>query len=398
MNLAALIVALGAAFTPAAQDERPAPVLQPPAPPIERAGPASAEDAAVVPTGSALARDSFIADRFTADGQQVVYTFEAADGELSILDLGTWGYSRGWKATAGLRILGPDGAELVAAEESGGTTFRLFQVFVAPKEGTYSVELSALEQYFRYTLVRHSQYRYRPSPAPVELAKRPTTHGFLSDHTDTVTYRVPVRAGERVALRVNPTHPQAHKQARMMRSRARGKVVRGEPLGMPRGRSSAAPETGEPSRSATLAQGLAFPRLALSVAESDGAALSEKTHFHAFTPTTDGDVFVTVAAIEGRGGALFDLQVLRDLQWMRVTGYVGDRDDEPVSGVTVHILHDPEVDPLASVVTAEDGTWSAKVLAGRVTLLMQRGTSPLEQVSLAIEENGLSEINTIYAH
>lgn len=399
MNLAALLLVAGAALSPvAAQDERPAPVIQPPVPSIERAGPATAEDAAVAPRAATLERDGFVADRFTATGQKVNYTFAATAGELSIFDLGTWGYSRGWKSKAGLRILGPSGTELAAAKKRGGTTSRLFQSFVAPKDGTYSVELDALEQYFRYTLVRHSHYRHRTGPEALELAEGRTTHGYLADHEDTVTYRVPVQAGQRIALRVNPTHPQAHKQAKVMRSRAPEKVVRGEALGMPPGRGGPAARTGEAQPSARSGRGMAFPRPALSIADPDGAAISPKTHFHAFTPDADGEVFVTVAAVEGLGGVLFNLEVLPDLRWFRVTGYIGDRDDDPVAGVTVHVLHEPEVDPLASVKTAEDGTWSADVVAGRLTLLMQRGDGPLEQVSLAVEAPGLSEINTIYTH
>ena len=83
----------------------------------------------------------------------------SCSGELSLLDLATWGYARSWRSKASIRILDARGRVLFATHRSGETAYRRFVPFVAPRDGHYRYQLVSDEEFFRYTLVRHSDYR-----------------------------------------------------------------------------------------------------------------------------------------------------------------------------------------------------------------------------------------------
>ena len=98
----------------------------------------------------------------------------------------------------------------------------------------------------------------------------------------------------------------------------------------------------------------------------------------------------------GEGG-IFDLVVERDPELVHVTGYVGNRDDDPVAGITIHLLHEPGIDHVATVVTDAGGDWEADLPPGPYTLLLRRGEDgPVERVQTGIE--AARQVNAIYPH
>ena len=394
-------ILLTLAVLTAVQDpiDRPAPTLQPEIP----EGRARMDDR--IPPPGSIDRDGWVADRFTAEGQTTSYAFDSEAGELSLFDLGAWGYSRGWAMTVAMRVVGPDGGVLVERERRGGTTARVYQSFVAPRAGRYAVELEARASFYRFTLVRHSSYAPRERGATLDLGGKDQAHGYLADARDARTFRLPVKAGEPLAVRVRPTHPGAHTIAFQARRAAPMKVVLRKPLiPPPRGWdgsiSTARPTDGETVTRRTLrhAQGMAFPVLAHRITGPDGALLSADAQYHMWTPREDGDVEVTVYAGEGDDGALFVVGVERGLELVPVHGRVGDADDEPLAGVRVHFVHQEAIEHVASATTAADGTWSAEVVPGSYAMLYERPGDSVETVYLKVAPGFVDAINTIYPH
>lgn len=379
---------------PDVRADRPAPVLQPPIPSIELVG----EERPAPPDGR-IERNGHLGDRFTEEGQRVRYAFDAGAGEVSIFDVGTWGYSRGWRSRAALRILDAEGSELVAQRRPGGTTSRLFQHFEAPADGTYVLELSADEQYFRYTVVRHSGYAARRPGESRTILERGPSFGFLPGPRAVDLWRVPVKAGESIALRIRPTHPQAQELARQARAAAPLKLIEGERLvpGLDPAERRASAE-GATRRDLRRAQGMAFPGLVIDIVTADGTPIATDGHYHLWRPEADGEVDVSVRIFEGATGVLYELGLQRDVPLSRVTGYVGDRDDEPVPGIEVHLIAEDRVDHLASAVSGADGEWSTEVPPGRYSVLLRRPEGKLETVHVVVEEEGTTEVNTIYEH
>lgn len=367
--------------------DRPAPVLQPQVPPIELG-----EDRPS-PRGGTIDRDGHVAERFTAEGQVARYTFEANKGELSLFDVGTWGYSRGWKCRAGLKILNEGGKTLAASRRRGGTTSRLFTAFVAPETGTYTLELSAEEQYYRYTVVRHCGYR---RTAHRTHGGRGAEHGHLRGPKASQSWRIPVKAGSWTQVRVTPTHPEAKKLANQSRAADVGGVIRRANI-RPSAEADAdgAPQEGSTRRDLRRAQGLAFPFLVLDLVSTSGEPIERGVHSALWLPTEDGEVIATVRVSEGDLGVLYDLVVEPAVELARVRGYVGDLDDEPVAGVRVHLVHEARIDHVGSTTTSADGSWIAEVPPGRYTILQEAPDGTQEAIHVAVAADGSTEVNTI---
>ena len=390
------------------QVDRPAPVIQPEVPPTSMARP---------PASVRLERDRHVAGRFTEAGQRVEYPFEARAGELSLFDLGNWGLSRGWSSTVELRVLGPADEELLSTSRAGGTVFREFEAFVAPADGRYRLEVSAPDAPFRFTLVRHSGFRPRPAGAVLPFGEAPFVHGYLADAEDDATYEVALEAGVPVLLRAALTHPQGEKQARVQRGRQPLRVTlglaledvpaRGAPSmgGRVRGEERGGGEAmDEAARRARRDAGLrSFPSLAVRVEgpadpeDASRAVLASGRHAALLVPASDGLHRLTVYARSKGEGGLFDLSIERAPALVDVTGFVGDADDDPVAGITVHLLLEPGFDPVASTESDAEGGWRASVPPGPYTVLLRRGgDGPVERLQTHVEE--ARELNAIWPY
>jgi len=299
----------------------------------------------------------------------------------------------------GLEIRIEAGEVLSQRLRSGGTVYRELHCFTAPAKGSYVLELSADLHHFRYTLVRHSGYLARSVGTAYAFGDGNLVRGYLADPRDRVSYLLELGAGERVAMRVVDSHPQGAKQARAMRAREPGRVVRIEPVG-PQDRRATGSEEEMRRRlreDSADAVHLSYPSWTLEVADETGEVVVSAAHYAHLTALSPGTYRITVCS-NGQGeGGLFDLTVERNPELLHVTGYVGDRDDEPVPGITIHLLREPGIDHVATILTDAAGRWEAHLPPGPYILLLQRGKDdPVERVQTGIE--AAREVNAIYPH
>ncbi|MCP3917380.1 MAG: carboxypeptidase regulatory-like domain-containing protein [bacterium] len=337
--------------------EHPAPTLQPEVPTADR----DANDPA--PAGVPLVRDGAVTGRFVAEGQKVRYPFEARAGELSLFDLGTWGYERGWQSGARIAVLDGQGRELAAKTPSGGTVYRAFLPFVAPDDGTYAVELTAEQRSFRFTLVRHSGYRARSRGDLLATKERELVHGWLAPGEDRVTYDLDLADGERVFVRVHDSHEAGRNQARAERRRR--------------------PET---ARAGRAQRQPAFPRFVVS---TRGTRPAHSLFYIADGP---GPHRVTVGARGSNPGGLFDLELQRDPPFVHVHGTVGDHEDEPVAGVELHFVREPDFDDLGRATTDAQGRYRQPLLPGAYTIVLAGSRADPVRTTIAADR----EVNLIF--
>ena len=354
------------------------------------------------PDPGTLPRNGFRVGRFTAQGQQVEYSFEAAAGELSILDLATWGYARSWRSSAGIKILDARGRTIVATHAGGETAFRRFLPFVAPRKGTYRYQLSADEEYFRYTLVRHSDYRAERTVIPFDT--RDTVRGFLADPLQTRSFALELRAGEEVAVTVFNDHPMAQRQKEtrrsgggvsnpgsMMGGGAPARTDRSKPAGRggrAEGRGSPEPEVAGP-----IPQD--FPDLLLQISH-DGRVLADGSHFALFTAEHTGLHLVTVFATNEGEGGLFRVELTRQPERVAVTGYVGDEEDDPVTDMTLAFFREPGMDPIGEVRSDAEGEFNVSVLPGKYTVRMRPANAKAQEF-VQTNLDRARELNLVWA-
>lgn len=362
-----------------AQDH-PAPTVQPKVPTIE-------PQEAPAPVGAALKRDGFIADRFTAKDMRVAYTFEAHAGELSLFHVGSWGFARGWTSTIGLRVLDAQGKVLLERERPGGAVHHLFEAFEAPAAGGYTFELSSPENGYRYTLVRHSHYTPWGEDE-VRALEGELLHGHLATAASRAGYALDLEADQAVVLRAELTHPQGENQARNLRGRQALRVALGEPIED----AGAARRGMSEAEMRTLRQGGAasFPALALTVLDPDGNVLTAGRHATLLRAPRAGRYAVVVHATSRGEGGLFRLHAERNPELVTVSGYVADKDDDPIAGIRVDLLREPGFEALGSAVSSEDGEWTLAVPPGSYTVLLSRPGSErpaVERVQTRFDED-----------
>jgi len=357
---------VGQAATGAARalDATPAGMPLPPLPGIEAADPA------VAPAPRALARDAALTDRFTAAGQKVAYPFEMEAGELSLFELHAAGFARGWNMGASLRVLAADGQPLAELESKGGVQLKGLLPFTAPAAGTYTLELGPTEQFFRYALVRHSQYAPRDQ-APIDVGERELVHGWVGGEGDRARFSIPVRAGQRLAVSVLATRAEAQAEERRLRSAASAdSTMAGMRWAM---------EDGERKRGS----GRLYSELHLFPCGSE-APLESGNGFLLFGPAeNDGRQEVAVYVGPGQQGALFDLAVRRDVPLCAVQGSVVDADDEPLEGVTVRLLLEPDLESWGTTRTDSNGAWALNVPPGEYRAELRREGGAQPQVASA---------------
>ncbi len=358
-------------------DPRPA-LAEVPVPP-GMVQPRKGEGAAPFP--GVLPRNGAQVARFTAQGQRTEYAFEASAGELSLFDFATWGYARSWHSTAQIQIVDPEGKPLLATQRSGETAYRKFLPFVAPRDGRYRLRLKALDEFFRYTLIRHSDYELAgDDPAP--FAGRTEVHGFLATPDDTCRYTVELESGQEVALRVSNDHPMARRQKQNQRRRAQDEaaiLVAGSEPPPERGSDRAAGARGATPRASATPRGgraeagekpeghdaptLDFPDFLFAVSRQ-GTVVTEPSFFATFTPEHSGTYQIDVSASHVGEGGLFILELVRAPERVEISGYVGDSEDDPVPGIALTFFRQPDSDPIAHAQSDENGEFRLELLKG----------------------------------
>jgi len=362
MTTPALLLALSL-FAPRTQgglDARPAGVPLPTLPGIERTEPFTA------PPAGELGRDAALADRFTAAGQRTSYAFEARAGELSIFELATTGYARGWQAAGALRVRDADGRVVAAAENAGDVQFRVLLPFLAEAEGRYTLEVEPTRECFRYQLVRHSSYAVPAGRGALDVGAAERVHTWLGAAPAAVRLRVPVRAGEELVVRVEGTREEARAERRKRREVELGggeeamMAMGGRSMRMlPAGRGATAP---------------IFADARLVTADAPGLAQQTAT-LTRLEPTADGWLDLAIVA-EGNQPALVDLVVERAPERVAVSGALIDADDEGLAGLELEFLCEPDLDVWATTTSGPDGEWSARLPVGDWRVRVARGDAP----------------------
>lgn len=356
-----------------ALDAAPAGLPLPPMPGIEDVDPA------VAPIPRSLERDAALADRFTAEGQRVAYPFEMRAGELALFEVHAAGYARGWSMGASMRVLAADGQPLAELASASGVQLKGLLPFVAPAEGAYAVELGATEQYFRYALVRHSSYAPR-GVEPFDVGQRELVHAWVGPEGDHARFSVPVRAGQRLAVSVSATRPEAQAEERRLRSLAAADTNMA-------GMRSAMEEGAQERRRGA---GRLYSELHLAPCGAE-APLETSNGFLLFGPAErDGRQEVEVSVAPGQQGALFDLVVQRDVPLCAVQGTVVDAADDPLEGVTVRLLLEPDLQAWGSTRTDAKGAWALNVPPGGYRAELRRpGVDQAQVASAALRADSI---------
>jgi hypothetical protein len=361
------------------------------------------------PRVGSLTRDAAVSGKFTAPGQLDSFRFEAEAGELSLFDMGRFGYARGGQSTGLLRILDADGEALKSVTQAGGPVNRKFVPFVAPATGLYTLELSTTVGAYRYQLVRHSRYYLRAADELLDFGSRDALHGWLAGPADEVSYSVDFVAGQELFLSVRNTTEAARQERRLerkevpwdvvaMQATADGHQTAGhdDPGEEARGSSRAGRAgTANTGRSSSRAASGAseFPQLLLRVTR-DGEDLSASLPSVLFTPTTSGRHVIVVSAPGSAEGGLFDLAIEHEPPKVAVHGFVGDHDDEPVGGLVLHFLRQPELDYVGKQTTDQSGEFALEVPPGDYVIFLVSREARRQVLRVAIPT--ARELNAIF--
>lgn len=383
------------------------------------------------PEDGRIERNGMVLDTFAGEGQVVDYAFAAEAGELSVFELDTWGYSRGWASALTLEIVDASGAVLSTTGRPGNAVYTEFHCFTAPAAGEYAARITATENYFRYRLVRHSEYLPRVVEDPKPIGESELLHGYLATSDDRVAYSIELAEGEEIGFQVLPTHKRWREQARATRhqnltgdgvgsrrsmgaggerggddrgANERGAGERGENErgsgergggdrgANERGAGERGAESPRPQHDERARPSFATPQVQVFLGTEP---LTTRGHYARFRAPSAGCYTVLVSG-EGRSeGGLFDLAIERATAKVSLGGYVGDHDDDPVAGVRLRFFREPELDPLATVESSADGEFVADLPGGDYLVLLDRGAgTPTTRLRTLVEEG--AELNAIY--
>ncbi len=349
----------------------------------------------IAPAGGRIDRDSFVADRFLAEGQRASHGFEARAGELALFELITYGYERGWQSAAEVVVHAPDGSELARARAEGGAAYRLFLPCLARADGEYRLELIASKQFFRYTLVRNSRFQTHDASATYSLERREQLFDWLADARDEVRYSLDVAAGERVGLRVLSASEALRRQVRQAR---RALLEGGAEAGAAAGADGAMAERmgrgGAMSSMQGARAGADAPWSPVLEASIGGEALAEAGTWVRFVAPRAGFVDLRVRSGGGEAGGIYELVIERDLPLVHVNGAIADGEGDSVALARIALYREPELDWMGTAESRADGGYEIDVPAGQYTVLVTReGLARPIVVRTAIEED--RELNAI---
>lgn len=345
------------------------------------------------PRGGALSPNGSVSDRFAVSGQSATYTFQALSGELALFELICVGYSRGWQATAGVRVLGPRRRPLLTRAQEGGGTFALLVPFVAPATGMYALELSAPEQPFRYQLVRHTGFTPN-APGERRRATGERALGYLAGAQDRARFAVDVAAGEALLVEVAP----AREPLRRGQEKRGAELLEGALAArrLPEVTAQGGILAAEQQRVSEEGERPSCPFFALALADDGEEEGAEKAGAERLFPAGPARrVSLDVFALGESEGGLFELRIARPALH-RVAVRVGDVEDDPLPGLSVSFLREPSLAALAEAETDADGISAVDLPAGDYSLLVTRGPEgKVERTRVRID--GPQDVNLIYA-
>ncbi len=345
------------------------------------------------PAAQLLARDQALSDRFTEEGQTVRYQFAARRGELSLFELDTFGFERGWSSAASVRILDSAGKLITGRVREGQSVYHVFVPFEAPADGLYLLELGATRQYYRYVLVRHSQFAPH-GDAPVPIGDRELVYGWIGTPRDKMSYSLDLTAGAEVDPTVRCVSQKGRAAHPAQRLRAAEEhdlgYLRGEPRELPQSRPSTSPAARgtDPADHPDFVVSIEFPQT--------GTANTPLNPYTSFVAPTTGRYLVRVADREGAGneGGLFELRIDRAPERVQAHGFVDDGAGDPVAGVTLQFFREPDLDHAGTVVTDDEGAWALRAPAGSYMVFLGMPGGSITEVRTTLLED--REMNFLY--
>ncbi|MCE9595111.1 MAG: carboxypeptidase-like regulatory domain-containing protein [Planctomycetes bacterium] len=293
------------------------------------------------PRDGELARNGGIVGLFGAEGQTARYAFDARAGETCSLDLASFGNARGWRSTARVRVLDPDGREVAACERSGPTLYHVITNFVAARDGRHVYELGAASNVFRYRLTFRVGRWHRGFGAVDALGLRERVIGCLLDDGDRARYSLELGAGEEATVALTNFEEDARVERRTSNTPGGRDAMFG---------SCVYPGFELATRGAAdiVAAGPRFVRLV----------------------GRGGAVEFTVSASGRTDGGLFVLDVARAPRTHPVGGVVIDGADRELGGVGLTFLRLDDREPWAKTTTDADGRYRVDLAPGRYEIAL----------------------------
>jgi len=374
-----------------AVDAQPAGVPLPPVPPASRGEAAGARD-----QSGELSRNASVTGRLPEAGQRASFPFFAEQGEQSLFEIAGYGYERGAAGRIRLSIEDSAGGVVWQSERETAVVWRDFSSFVAPSAGRWTYVIDVLQSGYRFVLVRHSDFP--PLDAtPIDIGRREKVHGHLAGPESVAKFLVPVSAGEELALKLTATRAEAQAEARkgatsMEAMSARMAAMSGAEDGAmaPGGMQAQPPMT----ERGAAGRGAQFQHFELEVAQ-DGVVLGPRGSYLRLRAPADGVLELRVRAKSSNGGGLFDIGIERALQLVRVHGVVVDSEDQPLTGVELHFLREPDGDPLAQARSDESGAFEVSLMPGRLAIQMMRGDRPARD-AVRVQVDADAQIDLVY--
>jgi hypothetical protein len=260
---------------------------------------------------------------------------------------------------------------LVEVVRPGGMTFTNFVSFRAPTPGTYRYELSALEESFRFSLVRHSGFLEPGADEIAHIGTRNVAYGYLANSADTRRFAIELEPGERVRVRVVSMRERHSNRLLSQRAQVLTKFLSDELIaehldldGLHVKMRARAARHGQP-----LPHYYPFHELRLLC---DGSEVASAGSLLVHSAEQGATHVIEISAHGDSEGGIFTLRVEREPQLHTVTGRVGDLDDDPLEGMTVRFLIEPDLETMAEVKTGADGTYAARLPIGNYSVIMFR--------------------------
>ncbi len=348
---------------PSALDAKPAAVPMPAAPPAQRAARDAAAAQARDQSGD-LTRNASVVGRLPEPGQRASFPFQCEAGEQSLFEIAAFGYTRASDGHVRLAIEDDSGKVVWQSERDVIVTWRDFVAFTAPTAGTWTFSLTVLQGGYRFVLVRHSDYPAL-GDGPLDVGSRALVHGHLPNAESVARFLVPAKAGEELALKLTGTREEARVEAR------RGATDMSTMMSRMDSKKDVERMMGN---SKLLFQTFDFEAFA------DGVSLGPLGTYLRLKAPRDGTIEVRVRAHQrSLGGGLFDLEVERELDLLRVSGVVVDSEDQPLANVEIVFLREPDADPVGRARSNERGEYETSVLAGNLAVQMICGPRAAQQ-------------------
>jgi len=312
------------------------------------------------PVACRLERGTSVSECLADVDQTVEYPFRARSGEDVLLGLEAFGYERGWRSGARIRVVDANGSVLSDEVRRGPVVWHQLTAFHAPLDGEYRYRVTSVDRPFRYRVTRRERAR-APDGVHERLESRERIASFTRSAADVVSYDVDLEGGEEVFV----------------------KVTNSEEAGRKERRAFFPPRLGEGS-----VGGFVFATFEFTI-HLDDVELVPHQRATWFRAPRRGTYAIRVATHAPGAAGLFDLEVQRRVRRIPLCGSVRDREDVGVAGACLTFQHGIDRDVIGFVRTAADGSFAIDVPPGRLRIRVDGVPNPTEIDAVVDEARSL---------